>query len=91
MPSEDCVPELVQLQFSANRGQYVRTKPLHPTQQVQVNTNGLLEVSLKVIPTQELVTLLLSFGDDVEVVAPSSLREQMEQRLRAAARQYEHG
>lgn len=88
IPSEDCVPELVHLLFSASRGQYVRTKPLHPTQQLQARNDGVLEVSLKVIPTQELATLLLSFGDDVEVVAPSSLREQMEKRLRAAAGKY---
>lgn len=88
IPSEDCVPELVQLLFSSNRGQYVRTKPIHSTQQIQERANGVLEVSLNVIPTQELVTLLLSFGDDVEVVAPSGLRDQIKEHLRAAAMQY---
>lgn len=88
IPSEDCIPELVQLRFSATRGQYVRTKPLHPTQQIRAEANGVLGISLNVIPTQELITLLLSFGDDVEVVAPSSLRKNIESRLKAAAKQY---
>ncbi|RZJ87765.1 MAG: WYL domain-containing protein [Hymenobacter sp.] len=88
LPSEDCIPELVQLRFSSSRGQYVRTKPLHPTQQLEAETSGALKVVLNVIPTQELVTLLLSFGDDVEVIEPLSLRQQIAERLRAAAKQY---
>jgi predicted DNA-binding transcriptional regulator YafY len=88
LPSEDCIPELVELRFSASRGQYVRTKPLHHTQQLHAEMDGVLTVRLKVIPTQELVTLLLSFGDDVEVVSPSSLRVQIEKRLRTASKQY---
>ena len=88
VPAEVCNPELIHLRFRAGRGQYVRTKPLHPSQQVLAETANSLEVTLHVIPTQELETLLLSFGDDVEVLAPAALREKLAARLRAAVAQY---
>lgn len=87
-PAEGTATELVQLRFRAGRGQYVRTKPLHPSQQVLADTAEALEVSLRVVPTLELETLLLSFGEDVEVLAPAGLRERLGKRLRVAAAQY---
>jgi predicted DNA-binding transcriptional regulator YafY len=87
-PAEGSVPELVQLRFGAGRGQYVRTKPLHPSQQILLDTAEALEISLCVVPTLELETLLLSFGEDMEVLAPLSLREQLGRRLRVAAKTY---
>ena len=88
VPAESSAPELVQLRFRAGRGQYVRTKPLHPSQEVSAETADTLAVTLRVVPTPELETLLLSFGDDVEVLAPPYLRERVGKRLRAAVAQY---
>lgn len=88
VPNADSQPLPVRLRFRASRGQYVRTKPLHPSQQVGAETSAGLEVGLHLIPTQELETLLLSFGDDVEVLAPANLRERLAARLQRAAAQY---
>ena len=88
VPDTGSQPTPVRLRFRASRGQYVRTKPLHPSQQVTSETTASLEITLHLIPTQELETLLLSFGDDVEVLTPVSLREQIEKRLRAATSLY---
>ena len=88
VPDAGNQPVLVRLRFRTSRGQYVRTKPLHPSQQVGAETSEGLEVGLHLIPTQELETLLLSFGDDVEVLAPASLRERLEKRLQAAVKNY---
>ena len=88
VPAEGSVPEQVLLRFRAGRGQYVLTKPLHPSQHLVAETADAVEVSLRVVPTQELETLLLSFGDDVEVAAPASLRARISERLRAAAALY---
>lgn len=88
VPAEGVVPELVRLRFGAGRGQYVRTKPLHGSQQVLADTTEALEISLYVVPTLELETLLLSFGEDVEVLAPTDLQARLAGRLRAAAARY---
>ncbi len=88
MPTEGSAPELVRLRFRAGRGPYVRTKPLHPSQHILSETLEELEIGLLVVPTPELETLLLSFGDDVEVVAPASLRQRLGERLQTASARY---
>ncbi|TYZ12718.1 WYL domain-containing protein [Hymenobacter lutimineralis] len=73
----------IRLRFAQTRLPYVLTKPLHPTQQVEESAAGTL-VRLQLVPTRELLTLLLSFGADVEVVDPAPLREQIKEELKRA-------
>ncbi|MBC6612407.1 WYL domain-containing protein [Hymenobacter sp. BT507] len=64
----------VRLRFTKSRLPYVLTKPLHASQTLDKNTD---EKVLQVVPTRELVSVLLSYGGDVEVLAPAILREQL--------------
>lgn len=66
----------IRLRFAAKRLPYVLTKPLHASQRVDDETG---EVTLYLVPTRELVSLLLSYGGDVEVVAPLVLRDNIKQ------------
>ncbi|MFD2717460.1 helix-turn-helix transcriptional regulator [Hymenobacter monticola] len=85
---EGGVLETVRLRFRAGRGQYVLTKPLHPSQQTDTITGDVVEISLQLVLNPELQTLLLSFGDDIEVLAPLSLRTRISERLKAATGLY---
>lgn len=80
-------PEEVRLQFSQNRAPYVETKPLHPSQINRRNDQGLL-VTLKIIPNRELVSLICSFSEDVEVLSPVDLRREVAAKLHHARIQY---
>jgi predicted DNA-binding transcriptional regulator YafY len=77
----------IKLRFSAGRLPYVLTKPLHSSQQVDI-TEGEEIVRLKVVPTRELITLLLGYGADVEVVEPIELRNQIQLELARALENY---
>jgi len=57
--------------------------PLHYSQKVENKV-----VSLRVIINPELENKLLSYGEQIEVLAPESLRKTMKQRLQAAKKQY---
>lgn len=81
-------PELVRLQFSAGRAPYVKTKPLHPSQEVVSESEAGLEVVLHLIPNQELLTILLSFGPDMKVLAPASLQKALITKVNATAQLY---
>ncbi|TVT41857.1 WYL domain-containing protein [Hymenobacter setariae] len=81
-------PTTVHLRFAHGRAPYVQTKPLHPTQCEVASTPAGLELTLYLVPNPELVTRLLSFGADVEVLAPATLRATMRKRLRAALASY---
>jgi predicted DNA-binding transcriptional regulator YafY len=81
-------PETIQLRFSPGRGPYVRTKPIHQSQQILVDSAAGLDVSLFLIINPELMTKLLGYGADVEVLTPASLRVEIQRRLQKALRYY---
>ena len=64
--------EKVLLQFAPGRFPYIVSKPIHGSQKTISPKEGL--ISLDVIPNRELESIILSFGDDVEVLAPEPLR-----------------
>lgn len=63
----------VQLRFSEKRFSYITSKPLHGSQRIIDKNNRIVEIF--VIPNNELMALLLSYGKDVEVIAPQSVRD----------------
>lgn len=71
--------EHIEIMVSKKRYPYLETKPLHWSQKHchEKDTDECVSLTLDVKPNHELVTLLLSFGADVEVVAPRKLREIM--------------
>lgn len=77
----------VELLFDAAVAPYVLTKPLHPSQKSYPTAEGLL-VKLKLYPNFELEKRLLSFGEQVQVVAPNDLRIKLQSRLTKALKHY---
>ena len=71
--------EHVKLKFSPNRLPYVLSKPMHHSQQIEDEKEGIL--SLDVIPNKELISELIWFGQDVEVLSPSSLRQAIQEKI----------
>lgn len=77
------VVESVTLSFAIDRAKYIETNPLHPTQkhlkEKDTETNRVF--SCELIPNQELESLILSFGEDIEVLQPQNLRESILKKL----------
>ena len=70
--------EMVELLFAKRRAPYVITKPIHDSQRLpKVQNDGSVIISIKVIINKELISRILSFGDEVQVLAPLSLREEL--------------
>jgi predicted DNA-binding transcriptional regulator YafY len=70
---EDVVQKIV-LHFKAPRAKYVESKPLHPRQKMRWISPDTLKVELNLIINKELESVLLSYGDKVEVIEPKTLR-----------------
>jgi hypothetical protein len=92
-PSPDG-PQEVLLRFSLERFDYVRTKPIVGTQKIvkpgDVYYNAAFPtIKLKVHINRELVQRLLSFGEDLEVLAPDTLRETMAEKISLMAQKYQ--
>lgn len=82
--------EEVILKVSNRAYGYIVTKPLHESQST-VSTpmeDGYWQVTLKVQNNYELRSLLRSFGEQIEVIAPESLRKMMKDSADAMSRMY---
>lgn len=81
-------PVQVVLRFDASAARYVREIEHHPSQQAEILKDGRLEVRLMLAPSVEVERFILSWGDQVEVLAPISLRDRIAARLEQAAGRY---
>lgn len=85
----DIRPEHIVLEASARVADYLRSRPLHGTQREQPVGSGRFEMD--VAPTCDLVGELLSYGDDLCVTAPESLRRTIGEKAKRAAEMYARG
>ena len=83
-------PVDVILRVSNNRFNYIKTKPLHLSQRVIGEDRNHTRISINVKINKELIALILSFGPDVEVIAPENLRKEVAQRISAMNNNYEN-
>lgn len=79
-------PERIRLKFSPQRLPYVLSKPIHHSQIVENEAEGI--VSLNLIPNKELTSELIWFRDDVEILSPESLREEIKEIIAKMYQKY---
>ncbi len=72
-------PEKIVLKFDKDRYPYVVTKPIHPSQTELDRENCVIQ--LEVFQTPELESRIFAFGDKVEVLEPSSLRDKIRSQV----------
>ena len=78
--------EHVRLKFSPERLPYVISKPIHQSQEIENEAEGI--ITLDVIPNKELISELIWFCDDVEVLSPDSLREEIKEKIAKMYQKY---
>lgn len=69
---------------------WVRTKPLHHSQQVFRETETFVEIKLHLIVNYELESTILQFGEKVEVIQPPRLRAKIIERIRESEKNYKN-
>jgi predicted DNA-binding transcriptional regulator YafY len=77
----------VRVFFDDKVSRFVRRRRWHPTQEVKRVPNG-IELAMEVSGTVELVSWVLGFGDQAEVLEPASLRDQVAAELGRASARY---
>ncbi|MBR7024160.1 MAG: WYL domain-containing protein [Bacteroidales bacterium] len=84
--------EEVRLRVDAKRYPYMATKPIHwsQTELKDEATEEYKVVRLNVRINNELESAILSFGDDVEVLAPESLRLKIGENIERLAKKYKY-
>jgi len=81
-------PEKIILAFTPNEGRYVKSLPLHHSQQLLTENKKEIQFSYFLIPTYDFKMELLSYGNQVKVIEPKSLQKSIEKKLKDAIDQY---
>ena len=82
-------PEEIILSFNSFQGKYIKTLPLHHTQEIIIDNDEELRIRLKLFVTHDLIMELLSYGENVKVINPKSLQNHIKYSLRECLKQYE--
>lgn len=67
---------------------YIQTKPIHGSQKVKEQGASHTLISFDLIPNYELESLILSYGEGMEVLMPKSLREKIIKRIELIGSNY---
>jgi predicted DNA-binding transcriptional regulator YafY len=82
-------PSEVILSFDPFQGKYIKSLPLHDTQEIIKNTKDELRICLTLYLTHDFLMELLSFGNTVKVIKPKRLISELTAIYARALKQYE--
>jgi predicted DNA-binding transcriptional regulator YafY len=81
-------PTEIVLSFDAYQGKYIKTLPLHATQEVLLDSENELQIKLTLYITHDFLMELLSFGGNMKVLKPKSLINEIKNAYYKALNQY---
>ena len=84
----DHQPQEVILFFTPFQGKYIKSLPLHESQQILVDNEEELRIKLKLFITHDFFMELLSFGENMKVIQPESLIDDLKASLKKVLKQY---
>lgn len=71
-----------------NQGEYIKSMPLHSSQEIIIDTPEEIRLKLFLKPNWEFMMEILYYGEYVEVIKPQSLRTKIKKRLQNALTNY---
>ncbi len=82
-------PADVILSFNPFQGNYIKSLPLHESQVLLIDSDEEVRVRLKLFLTHDFFMELLSFGNDMRVIAPNSLIDELKSTAKNILDMYE--
>lgn len=81
-------PQNVVLSFNPLQGKYIKTLPLHESQQILTDNETELKIQLEIFITHDFYMELLSLGNNVKVIKPKSLIDDLKASYKNALKNY---
>jgi len=81
-------PSQIILSFAPEQGKYIKSYPIHESQEVLADNDSELRIGLSLFITHDLVMEILSYGVHVKVIAPEKLVTDLRNLYAAALNQY---
>ena len=85
---DDEEPQEIILSFNAFQGKYIKSLPLHHSQEIIKDNEAELQIKLKLYLTHDFQMELLSFGENVKVLKPKRLINEIKESQKNAFEQY---
>lgn len=70
-------PEVIELSFPKEQGGYIKSAPLHQSQNILIDNDNELRIELYVVKNYELIKTIMSIGRFVKVIRPEWLRKEI--------------
>ena len=86
-PHDQKIEEVV-LSFDPEQGKYIKSLPLHESQEILVDNGTELKIKLKLCLTYDFEMELLSYAENVKVLEPVSLAEKLSNAHKKAFEHY---
>lgn len=80
--SGNSTPEIIRLKVGLIASKYLDSLPIHPSQKVREMNGDHFIFELRVSVTEELIREILSYGGEIHVIAPDSLRLEVIRRAK---------
>lgn len=80
--NENAKLELIVIKVAKKHWPYIESKPLHGSQKKKAEEKEFVTISIQVKPNYELESLILSHGENLEVIAPAFFREKILTRIK---------
>lgn len=81
-------PQEIILSFKQIQGKYIKSLPLHETQEILIDNEDELRVKLTLYLTHDFVMELLSLGNKMKILQPQKLIDEVKLNLQQALNQY---
>lgn len=74
-------PEEIILSFTKYQGKYIKSLPIHTSQEILIDNETELRIKLNLVPTFDFKQEILSYGENVIVISPRNFHNEMKLEL----------
>ena len=82
-------PEEIELSFDPFQGKYIKTLPLHESQQILIDDEDELRIKLTLFITHDFFMELLSYGENLRVIKPECLINDLKSTFKNVLKLYD--
>ena len=74
-------PQEIILSFDYDQGKYIKTLPLHHSQEILVDDDAEFRIKLTLVPTYDFEREILSHGSSVKIISPLSFKNHLKSEV----------
>ena len=84
----DEIPQEIVLSFTPHQGKYIKSLPLHHSQEILTDYEKELRIKVTLSPTFDFNQEILSHGSNVTVISPESFRNEIKREIKLMIKNY---